>query len=180
MKNFIKNNFYLLSICIFIYGCGAKEQASSDNQATKDITSIEVDLEQQNEEARKSMIDLMNSYVNSVKELNAEKVINHYLKSTEFKFITDGQILGYDETVKNAHDFVENITQVEGGWDTIYVSVLHPDIVAAMAPFHETFTDKEGNKIPLKGEITWIAVKNEGNWKFAYGHGFHQPDDGNK
>jgi len=161
---------------------GQKDTDDSDNNSKLQANeaSNSDDTEIQKEEARKGMIELMNSYIAAVKTLDSDKVIDHYYQSPEFKFISDGHVTNYDETVKNVREFLGSLSKVEGSWDTIYVSVLSPEIVTAMAPFHETFIDKEGNRTPLKGEVTWTAIKDGDRWRFTYGHGNHQPDTGNE
>lgn len=108
----------------------------------------------QKEETKLAMINLMNSYVDAIKEGNADKIIAHYLDSPEFMLFENGIRQGYSEFVGQVLKDFSNISKYEGKWDTILVSVLNPDAVAAAAPFHEVLTDKEGVETPLKGEVT--------------------------
>ena len=68
----------------------------------------------QNEEARKAMITLMNSYIDAIKELNAEKIISCYSSSPEFMFYADGKRQNYDELVDDVWDFFANIKKYKG------------------------------------------------------------------
>ena len=123
------------------------------------------------------MINKMNSYVDAIKERNADKIISHFLDSPEFMFYADGKRQGYNELVAQVrNDFPGNVSKYDGKWDTINVSVLSPDAVVAAAPFHEVLTDKEGIETRLKGEVTWIAVRVGKDWKFIYAHAFYLPD----
>jgi hypothetical protein len=130
----------------------------------------------QKQEARKVMVTLMNSYADALKERNVEKISSLFLRSPEFMIYSSGKSLNYDEVVAQFRDVFPNFKSLENKWDTIFVSVLNSNAIAAAAPFHEVITDKNGNVIRLKGETTWIAVRVENNWKFIYGHGFEQPD----
>jgi len=130
----------------------------------------------QKEEARKAMIALMNSYTDAMKELNVEKVTSFFLHSPEFMFYADGKSQNYDDIVTQVRDLFPNLRSYEGKWDNIFVSVLNSNAVAAAAPFHEVLTDKNGVETRLKGEVTWIAVRVENNWKFIYAHASYQPD----
>ena len=182
MKNFAKPFIAVSFFYLMLFGCGTKDQNKIEDSGKEQVTEEidNKDKEIQIEEARKAMIDLMNSYIASVKSLDIDKVIDHYYPSPEFKIIMDGHLSNYDETVTNVKGLLQSMSKVEGEWDTIHVSVLSPDVVTAMATYHETFIDKEGNKTPLKGEVTWTAVKDEGRWRFAYGHGYHEPDNGDE
>jgi uncharacterized protein (TIGR02246 family) len=128
------------------------------------------------EEVRASMIALMNSYIDALKERNAERITNYFLNSPEFVFYAEGKRQGYDDIVAQVRDLFPNLKSYESKWDTIYVSVLNSDAVAAVAPFHEVLTDKNGVETRLKGEVTWIAVRAANEWKFSYAHATYQPD----
>ena len=91
-------------------------------------------------------------------------------------FYADGKRQNYDDIVAQVHDLFTNLKSYEGKWDTIFVSVLNSNAVAAVAPFHEVLTDKNGSETRLKGEVTWVAVREENNWKFIYAHASYQPD----
>jgi hypothetical protein len=130
----------------------------------------------QKEEARKAMITLMNSYNDALKERNVEKISSFFLRSPEFMIYADGKSLNYDDVVAQFRNVFPNFKSLENKWDTIFVSVLNSNAVAAAAPFHEVFTDKNGNITRLKGVATWIAVRVENNWKFIYGLGSEQLD----
>ena len=130
----------------------------------------------QKQEARKVMVTLMSSYSDAVKECNVEKISSLFLHSSEFMIYSGRRSLNYDEVVAQFRDAFPNFKSLEVKWDTIFVSVLNSNAIAAAAPFHEVITDKKGNVTRLKGETTWIAVRVENNWKFIYSHGFEQPD----
>ena len=158
----MKTRLIYLVLLIVCFSCGTNNKPVSDAQK---------------EEAKIAMITLMNSYVDAIKERNADKIISHYLDSPEFMFYADGKRQGYNELVARVRkDFPDNVSKYDGKWDTINVSVLNPDAVTAAAQFHEVLTNKEGIETRLKGEITWIAVRVEKDWKFIYAHAFYLPD----
>jgi len=158
----MKTRPFFLVLLIACFSCGTNNKPLSDVQK---------------DDAKEAMITLMNSYVGAIKERNADKIISHFLDSPEFMFYTDGNRQGYDELVAQVRrDFPNNVSKYEGNWDTILVSVLNPDAVAAAAPFHEVLTDMEGIETRLKGEVTWIAIRVGKDWKFIYAHAFYLPD----
>jgi len=128
------------------------------------------------EEAHKAMVALMNSYVDALKERNVEKVTGYFLRSPEFLFYAEGKRQSYDDIVAQVRELFPSLKSYESRWDTMYVSVLNTDAVAAVAPFHEVLTDKNGVETRLKGEVTWIAVRTANEWKFSYAHATYQPD----
>ncbi len=180
MRNLTKSLIAISCLCMILNSCGVQGQKDDDSENNGKLqaseTSNSEDTEIQIEEARKGMINLMNSYLEAVKTLDAEKAIDHFNQSSEFKMVVDGQVVNYEEWVEKTQEWLQNLSKFEGVWDTIYISVLNKDVVAALGPFHNFQTDKQGNKIPMKGEVTWIGVRDGDGWKFGYGHVYHQLD----
>ena len=130
----------------------------------------------QREDARKATISLLNSYLDALKELNAEKVTSHFLESPEFLYSMGGMSWNYDQMVAGMRQSLSSLKSYDGRLDTIHLSVLNPESVAAMVVFHYSEVDGNGTESRHKGEITWIAVRKASEWKFIYAHGFQQPD----
>jgi hypothetical protein len=128
------------------------------------------------EDAGKAMLSMMHSYIDAIRELNYDKTVAHFLNSPDFFFCSDGQISTYDNLLKQVSDLYKNLQRYQGDWDTINIRVLNPEVVAALAPFHEIYTDKSGDETRIKGEVTWVAVRKNGEWKFAYAHATSKPD----
>jgi ketosteroid isomerase-like protein len=128
------------------------------------------------EDAGKAMLSMMHSYIDAIRELSYEKTVAHFLNSPDFFFCSDGQVSTYDDLLKQVRDLYSNLQRYQGDWDTINIRVLSPDVVAALAPFHEIYTDKSGVETRIKGEVTWVAVRKNGEWKFAYAHAFSKTD----
>ena len=180
MKKLTKFLIVITCLCMILNSCGLQEQKDTNVNDSGKLQANESlnneDTETQIEEARRGMVNLMNSYMEAVKTLDADKVINHFNQSSEFKMAGDGQVNNYEEWVEKTQEWLQNLSKFEGVWDSIYISVLNKDVVAAFGPFHDVLTDKQGNKIPVRGEVTWIGVRNGDKWKFGYGHVYHQLD----
>lgn len=122
------------------------------------------------------MIVLMNTLRDVAIELDAEKVINMCLDSPEFLFFSDGELMNYEQFVLAERTDFPNYVSHELSWDTLVVKILSPDVVSALAPFHQKLTHKDGTVFQYEGEVTWIAIHTEEGLKLIYGHAAHRPD----
>ena len=121
------------------------------------------------------MISLMNTLRDAAVELDAEKVINLCLDTSEFLCFS-GLVMNYEQFVKAEREGFANFVSHQLTWDTLIVKVLSPDVVAALAPFHQKLTLKDGTILQQKGEVTWIATMTDNGLKLIYGHAGHRPD----
>jgi len=128
------------------------------------------------EAARKAGIALMEAVKNAVEGLDAEKFIDLCLNSPEFVVFSDGKGLSYDEFVKSERKALALFKKFQIRWDTLAVKVLAADAVAAYGSFHQVHTYKEGGVAAFTGDVTWIAVRRNGEWKLLYAHAWHFPD----
>lgn len=122
------------------------------------------------------MISLMNTLRDAAVELDAEKVINLCLDTPEFLFFSDGLVMNYEQFVKDEREGFSNFASHQLTWDNLYVKVLSPDVVSALASFHQKLTRHDGTVLQLEGEVTWIATCTEEGLKLIYGHAGHRPD----
>jgi hypothetical protein len=130
----------------------------------------------QPEESRKAMVGLMNSLNDALKDRDVEKITGHLLNSPEFFFYLEGKRQGYDETVAQVRGLFGNLNVYESKWDTIQVSILSPDAIAASATFHVILIDMKRVETHLVGEVTCTAVREANGWKFVNVHATYQPD----
>lgn len=128
------------------------------------------------ETMHEEMITLMNNLRDAAIDLDAEKIIDMCLDSPEFLFFSDGELLNYEQFVSVERTEFPNFISMELSWDTLYVKVLSPDVVSALAPFHQKIAHKDGTVFQYEGEVTWIAVHTEEGLKLIYGHAAHRPD----
>lgn len=127
------------------------------------------------EAMRGDMISLMNTLRDAAIELDAEKVINLSLDTPEFLFFSDGEVVNYEQFVKAEREDFSNFASHQLTWDTLYVKVLSPNVVSALAPFHQKLTQHDGTVLQLEGEVTWIATRTAEGLKLIYGHAGHRP-----
>ena len=128
------------------------------------------------ESIHEEMISLMNTLRDAAIELDAEKIINLCIETPEFLFFSDGEVMNYEQFVKAEREGFPSYVSHQLTWDTLIVKVLSPDVVSALAPFHQKLTLQDGTVFQLEGEVTWIATRNEEGLKLIYGHAGHRPD----
>lgn len=130
----------------------------------------------QKEPLREEMISLMNNLHDAAVELDAEKIINMCLDSPEFLYFSDGSVMNYEQFVKVERESFPNFVSHQLTWDTLYVKVLSPDVVSALALFHQKLTLQDETVQQFEGEVTWIATRTEEGLKLIYGHAGHSAD----
>jgi hypothetical protein len=128
------------------------------------------------EAAKKAGITMMMELKKAAEALDAEKFVSLCLNSPEFAVFEDGKGYGYDEFVKNEREGFRTFKGIQLRWDTLAVKALGADVVAAYAPFHQLLKEKSGAETALKGDVTWIVVRRNGEWKLLYAHAWHFPD----
>ena len=122
------------------------------------------------------MISLMDTLQDAAIKIDADRIVNMCSDNPEFLFFSDGSVMNYEQFVKDVRDSYHNFADHQLTWDSLYVKVLSPDVVSALAYFHQKITTKDGTIIQLEGEVTWIANRTEGGLKLIYGHAGHRPD----
>jgi hypothetical protein len=118
---------------------------------------------------RHAMRDLLKSYERAFRDLDASKVISHYLDSPEFEVVNDGKALGYHEQENEVRSLFTNMTKFEGGYMDPRITVLDEHLVSATTPFRETLTFFGGSKFDVEGEVTWTAKRVGDQLKFIRG-----------
>ncbi len=126
--------------------------------------------------SRKAMTSLMQSLKEAIERRNVNKMMTLCKNSPDFFVCTNGKVLNYDEFSQASRQAFQAIKSVQLTWDTLHVKVLGSDVVATMIPFHETLVDSNGVGRRLRGEMTWVASRMGGDWKFIYAHAWHEPD----
>ena len=148
----------LLLVCVGLSGCPSRQS----------VTELE--------DARQSMLALMQSLRDTAVKLDAEGVIALMDSSSEFFVYEDGKAFNYDEFVREERAGFLAFKSHELSWDSLHVSVVSPDVCVALASFHQALIDTSGVEIRLRGEGTYVAVRRGTKWRFLYLHAWHQLD----
>jgi ketosteroid isomerase-like protein len=126
------------------------------------------------DELRLAMQQLLDSYTRAFQDLDASKVISHYINSPEFTLINDGKMLNYHDVETEIRSLFTNMTHFEGGYDDPLITVINDDLVSVKAHFHEALTFFGGQHFDMEGDVTWMARRVGDQFKFIYGHAYHK------
>jgi len=126
------------------------------------------------QEAAHAVRSLMKSYNNAMDELDAEKMLTHFMDSPDFVYTRNGQRKGYKEFVEGCHGIPKAFEKIECNYDSIYVDVMAHDVAIATVSFDETLTRINKEKLDIEGTMSWVALKRNGKWLFIKGHSFQE------
>ena len=167
----------LLAYALLVIGCDNQEKSlpktRTENQ--KVAQHVYQDLSgDEKQEAAQAVRHLMKSYNNAMDELDAEKMLSHFMDSPDFVYTRNGKRKGYKEFVEGCHGIPKAFEKIECEYDSIYVDVLSNDIAIATVAFHETLTRVNKQTLDIEGTMSWVAVKRNGKWLFIKGHSFQE------
>ena len=126
------------------------------------------------QEAEKAVRALMVSYNNAMDELDAEKMLTHFMDSPDFVYTRKGKRIGYKDFVEGCRGIPKAFEKLECKYDSIYVDVMAHDVAIATVAFDETLTRISKEKLDIQGTMSWVAVKRNGKWLFIKGHSFRE------
>ena len=162
---------------LLITGCGHEEQSLVKNNNEKQQVAQRLNQvlsADETQEASNAVRSLMKSYNQSMDELDAEKMLSHFIDSPDFVYTRNGKRKNYNEFVEGCYGIPEAFEKIECEYDSIYVDVLSNDIAIATVAFHETLTRVNKQTLDIEGTMSWVAVKRNGKWLFIKGHSFQE------
>lgn len=118
----------------------------------------------------------MKSYAAALGSLQRERIMAHYLESSDFRLTSDGAV----HTREGMHEVLDglatSLNRMDVTWQSITVTPLAPDAAVALAPFRTVNVAKDNTVSRVRGVATWVWVRRNGEWRMLYGHGDHYPD----
>ncbi|HEX9164295.1 MAG TPA: DUF4440 domain-containing protein [Gemmatimonadales bacterium] len=126
---------------------------------------------------RASVERAMHSYLGAIKALDVDRAVNHYLDDPAMHVWNDGVRFDYAAWVAAARANLAPLRSIEGSWGEMTVVPLPPDAAVASASFEETVTDNSGVVTEIRGAVTWVWVRVDGEWRIIHGHAVHLPAD---
>jgi len=75
---------------------------------------------------------------------------------------------------KGNHNLAKSFIKLECTYDSLYVDVISHDVAIATVAFDETITNVKNKEMDIKGTMSWIARKENGNWKFIHGMSYSE------
>ena len=120
----------------------------------------------------------MRAYEEAVKALNADATASFYIDSPDFRFYDGGQPATYAEMTAGVRAMFAGLRQLEGGFESIQVTVLGPSAAIATSPYVDILTDHDGTVTRLRGTVSWAWVHTPNGWRILHGNAMHIGEDG--
>jgi ketosteroid isomerase-like protein len=140
-------------------------------------TAAEPRLSDAEREVIEASVDsAMHAFENAERSRDLDALISHFAQVPEFRVYSDGVRVDYESLVAQIRSTFPAVAQVEGGFESIEVSVLGRDAAVASASFQSAVTDTSGATYRQRGAATWVWVRQDGGWRILNGHVDHYPD----
>lgn len=156
MKNLFLS-FYLCNLCLS--GCMEKNELTEQEAAIIE-NQIRVRVEK---------------YIESVKALDFDSMLDFWSDSKDFVYAGDGRVLGgYKEWHARMKDFVQT-TQRVLFWSNqnIHIKALSDNAASYTMDFEVDFIGVKGDTSHVKGAWTYVFEKTNGKWKVIHTNGTH-------
>jgi len=163
--------------CLLLIGCDQQKKSPiKTNTENQQVTQRENQepSDDENQEAEQAVRNLMESYNNAMDELDAEKMLSHFMDSPDFVYTRNGNRKDYKEFVEGCYGIPKAFQKIECQYDSIYVDVMAHDVAIATVAFDETLTRINNEKLEVEGTMSWVALKRNGRWLFIKGHSFRE------
>ncbi len=162
---------------LFLIGCDHQEKPQHKISSAKQevVQQVIADLtREEKQEAAQAVRSLMKSYNKAMDELDAEKMLTHFMDSPDFVYTRNGKRKEYKEFVEGCYGIPKAFEKIECKYDSIYVDVMANDVAIATVSFDETLTRVNKQKLDIEGTMSWVALKRNGKWLFIKGHSFKE------
>ena len=154
----------LLVATIILAGLGCNtDQPASITQAQRQLV---VD----------SVTAAMGAYAAAFPGKDPEAITRFYADDPDFRYYDGGQATAYPAMVAMIRSLTGSLRSIEGGFDSIQVSVLSPSAGVATARFRDVLTDTSGTVTRVHGVVSWVWVRRGDGWRIMHGNAVHLPD----
>lgn len=121
-----------------------------------------------------SVDSAMHAFEAAERSRSAETLVGMLAPLPTFHVWNDGRRVDYQTLVDGVLAGFRSLRRVEGGFDSIEVTVLGRTAAVASSPFHEVVTDTSGSVSLISGVATWIWQKRGVRWQIVGGHVEHR------
>ena len=153
----------LILVLCFTFGCQKAEEVA------KELS------DQEKEEIARAVEERFADYVDAMKKMDLERMINFWADTEEFVVASDGLLaVGYDNFANRMREFVSNTAEVTSFefWNP-HVYILSNDAASLSNEFKWSLIDKDGNKVNAKGSYMYVFKKFDEVWKVVHSAGTH-------
>lgn len=156
-----------LPFILFLSACAAENSAPAPASAvTNSLASMsDAEIAAIKAEVRQHSL----SYDQAMKSLDAEEIISHVSSSPNFAYTRRGKRANYDAFVEGSRNLAKNFKNKESTHTPIVVDLISPTVAISTYSVDETVTYMQGEKRDFKATVSWISIKENGEWKYIHG-----------
>ena len=155
-----------LAVCSIIagvfVGCTPSAQPSADSEdRTASASAIEA---------------IARSFAQAANARDVDQIVPSFSKSPDFTWAGDGQVMlvSSDTLMSYYRAAYRGYRSMDFVWDTIQVAMLSPDVGVLTGGAHYTVTDTSGQTVKQGAAVTYVFVREGGQWKLRQGHASHR------
>ncbi len=158
--------FILIGV-VLISGCATHSTVRSDSIP---ITQLVASLSEAERIAIKEEVsNLAISYHDAMTSLDAEDILSHVIKAPNFAYTRRGSRSNYEEFEIGTRNLGKRFTDKVSSMGPTAVDIITPEVAVVTYTFEQTLTNTEGQKRDFSGTVSWVAIKQDGEWRYIHG-----------
>lgn len=123
----------------------------------------------------REVIQTFKTYCAAVQSRDVNKALACYWKSPQFFMTINGKKSGYNDFAAHIKKEMPGLKSAHLYFDTLYVRTLGANYALATGPFHERTVDRNGKEEAFDVNLTWVLIRENNQYKLAYGTVTYQP-----
>jgi steroid delta-isomerase-like uncharacterized protein/uncharacterized protein (TIGR02246 family) len=134
--------------------------------------------DQKKEEIARAVEERFADYVDAMKKIDIERLLNFWADTEGFVNAGDGLLtVGYDSLANRMREFISNTAKVTSfEFSKPHVYVLSNDAASLCNEYEWSLIDKDGNTVNAKGSWMYVFKKFDGVWKVVHTAGTHNKE----
>ena len=152
---------FLIGMILLVPGCASPPEAMFDSAAKEEI--------------RQEVEDRVMGYVQAMKDMDAEYMLDFFADSEGFVFDDYGAPpMGYEEYVGSLPEFIESGASFPRiDVSSMEVVPINLTVASCGLEYSWTMVDGEGNPLNAKGTWTYVMKRFDGAWRVVHSTGMH-------
>ena len=116
------------------------------------------------------------SFAEAAKARDVNQIAPSFSKNPDFTWAGDGQLMlvSSDTLMSYYRAAYRAYRSMDFVWDTMQVAMLSPDVGVLSGAAHFTVTDTSGQTVKQGAAVTYVFVREDGQWKLRQGHASHR------
>jgi ketosteroid isomerase-like protein len=131
--------------------------------------------DQEKQSIARAVEDTVSDYIDAVKKIDIERMLNFWADTEGFVFAGDGSLtLGYDKYANQLREMMSNTAEVTSmEFRNPHVYVLSNDAASFSMEYEWSMIIKDGKTVNAKGSWMYVFKKFGGAWKVVHSAGTH-------